>query len=102
LEDLDAAAAATAESLKDQLRKLQQLLLQIHSAQDSLQQQLDKEPGKYQIRKMGAGSIEHFHNGLTDRIGKRRWAVFVFEHVNPKPLPFFGFHAGHRRAESGL
>jgi hypothetical protein len=51
---------------------------------------------------MGAGSIEHFHNGLTDRIGKRRWAVFVFEHVNPKPLPFFGFHAGHRRAESGL
>jgi hypothetical protein len=81
LEDLDAAAAASADYLKDELRKLQQLLLQIHGAQDSLREQLDKEPGKYQIRKMGAGSLEHFHNGLTDRIGKRRFAVFVFEHV---------------------
>jgi hypothetical protein len=78
LDDLDAAAAASAASLKDQLHKLQQQLLQILSAQDTLNEQLDKEPGKYQIRKMGAGSIEHFHSGLTDRIGKRCLAAFAF------------------------
>ena len=48
---------------------MQQQLLEINQAHDALKEQLKKEPGKYQIRKMEVGDINHFHKGLTDRIG---------------------------------
>ena len=48
---------------------MQQQLLEINQAHDALKEQLKKEPGKYQIRKMEVGDINHFHEGLTDRIG---------------------------------
>ena len=48
---------------------MQQQLLEINQAHDALKEQLKKEPGKYQIRKMEMGSIDDFHKGLTHRIG---------------------------------
>ena len=68
-EQLDAAGAASATALQELLRKVQQQLLEINQAHDALKEQLKKEPGKYQIRKMEVGDINHFHKGLTDRIG---------------------------------
>ena len=56
-------------SMRDNLRKAHQQLCDINQAQDSMKEELNKEPGKYQIRKMEVGSTEHFHAGLTDRIG---------------------------------
>ena len=67
-EQLDAASAASTTLLKEQLRKVQQLLLQISQAQETLLEQASNT--KYQIRKMEVGSIDHFHKGLTDRIGE--------------------------------
>ena len=66
---LDAAAAASTASLQEQLRKVQQLLVDISNAQEK-QKELQANT-KYQIRKMDVGSTTHFHNGLADRIGKR-------------------------------
>jgi hypothetical protein len=66
---LDAAAAASTASLQEELRKVQQLLVDIDKAQ--AKQQALHANTKYQIRKMDVGSTEHFHKGLADRIGKR-------------------------------
>ena len=44
-------------------------MLEINQAHDALKEQLKQEPGKYQLRKMEVGDINHFHEGLTDRIG---------------------------------
>ena len=67
-QQIDAATAASARSLKEQLHKVQQLLLQISQAREALLEQQSNT--KYQIRKMEVGSIDHFHKGLTDRIGE--------------------------------
>ena len=40
-----------------------------------LKEQLDKEPGKYQLKKMEVGSIDDFHGGLTDRIGECQYSL---------------------------
>ncbi len=48
---------------------MQQQLLEVNQARDALKEKLNKEPDKYQIRKMEVGTINHFHKGLTDRIG---------------------------------
>ena len=66
---LDAAAAASTASLQEQLRKAQQLLVEINNAQ-AAQKELHAN-SKYQIRKMDVGSTEDFHKGLADRIGNR-------------------------------
>jgi hypothetical protein len=68
-QQLDAATNASMSSLRDNLHKAHQQLRDINQAQHSLKEELNKEPGKYQIRKMEVGSTEHFHAGLTDRIG---------------------------------
>ena len=68
-EQLDAATSASVSSMRDNLRKAHQQLCDISHAQDSMKEELNKEPGKYQIRKMEVGSTEDFHAGLTDRIG---------------------------------
>lgn len=68
-QQLDAAVAASVAALKVQLRHAQQLLFKINEAQEALEEQLNKEPGKYQILTMEVGSISDFHRGLTDRIG---------------------------------
>jgi hypothetical protein len=68
-EQLDAAARASMSVLRDNLHKAQQQLCIINRAQNSMAESLNKEPGKYQIRKMEVGSTEDFHAGLTDRVG---------------------------------
>jgi hypothetical protein len=68
-EQLDEATSASMSSMREHLRTVQGQLCAINQAQDSMRDDLDKEPGKYQIRKMEVGSPEHFHAGLTDRIG---------------------------------
>ena len=74
---LDAAAASSAASLKEELRKAQQLLQEICQAHEALAEQLSNS--KYQIRKMDVGSTDDFHKGLSDRIGKRAFvALFVY------------------------
>ncbi len=76
---LDAAAAASAFVLKGQLCEVQKLLHKINQAQESMKEQLSNS--KYQIRKMDVGSIDDFHKGLADRIGKCHFgAQFVFSH----------------------
>jgi hypothetical protein len=65
---IDSATVASARSLKEQLHKVQQLLQQISQAQEAVLEQASNT--KYQIRKMEVGSIDHFHKGLTDRIGE--------------------------------
>ena len=67
-EQLDAASAASTTLLKEQLRKVQLLLKQISQAQTAQLEQASNT--KYQIRKMEVGLIDHFHKGLTDRIGE--------------------------------
>ena len=68
-EQLDAATSASMKFLRENLRKAHQQLCDINQAQDSMKEELNKEPGKYQIRKMEVGLTEDFHAGLTDRIG---------------------------------
>ena len=76
-DQLDAAAASSAASLKEELRKVQQLLQEISQAHEALAEQLSNT--KYQIRKMDVGSTDDFHKGLSDRIGKRAFvAQFVY------------------------
>ncbi len=69
VQQLDAATSASMISLRDSLRKAHRQLCDINQAQDIMQEELDKEPGKYHIRKMEVGSTVDFHKGLTDRIG---------------------------------
>jgi ankyrin repeat protein len=69
VEQLDAAASASMTYLKQTLRRAQQQLQVVKFAEEKIRDQLDKEPGKYQIRKMEVGSIDDFHKGLTHRIG---------------------------------
>ena len=66
-DQLDAAAASSTTSLREQLRKAQQLLQEINQAHEALAEQLSNT--KYQIRKMDAGTTDDFHKGLADRIG---------------------------------
>jgi hypothetical protein len=78
-DQLDAAAASSAASLKEQLRKAQQQLQEICQAHDALAEQLSNTKYHNQIRKMDVGSTDDFHKGLADRIGKRAFvAQFVY------------------------
>ena len=70
-ESLCAAVDASVEALKQQLLQLQRKINKAVRAQAKLQEELDKDPGKFSIRKMATGSIDDFHKGLQDRIGKR-------------------------------
>ena len=90
-DQLDAAAASSAASLKEQLRKAQQLLQEICQAHDALKDQLGNT--KYQIRKMDVGSTDDFHKGLADRIGNFpvlvqfvHWFTAVFGRVTQSGL----------------
>ena len=65
--------ASSAASLKEELRKVQQLLQEICQAHEALAEQLSNT--KYQIRKMDVGSTDDFHKGLADRIGERAFVV---------------------------
>ena len=66
---LNAAVTASIASLQEELRRVQQLLVDINKAQ--AKQKESHANTKYQIRKMDVGSTEHFHKGLADRIGAR-------------------------------
>jgi hypothetical protein len=47
-----------------------------------LEEALKNGLDKYSIRKMATGSIDDFHKGLSDRIGKKKSRAFI-------PLSFF-------------
>ena len=69
-EALCAAVDASVESLKQQLLQVHRKVNMAIAAQAQLQEALDKDPGKFSIRKMATGSIDDFHKGLQDRIGE--------------------------------
>jgi hypothetical protein len=75
MDQLDAAAASSVASLKEELRKVQQLLQEISQAHEALAEQLSNT--KYQIRKMDVGTTDDFHKGLSDRIGERAFVAQV-------------------------
>ncbi len=64
------AVDASTGLLKRQLIHAHRKIKQAFHAKAKLQEALDKDPGKFAIRKMATGSIDDFHKGLRDRIGK--------------------------------
>ncbi len=68
-EELSAAVEASVETLKQRLYKAHNQVKEATRAKAQLQEALDKEPGKFSIRKMATGTIDDFHKGLQDRIG---------------------------------
>jgi hypothetical protein len=68
-EALCAAVDASAESLKQQLIQVHRKVNRSVLAKAQLQEALEKDPGKFSIRKMATGTIDDFHKGLQDRIG---------------------------------
>jgi hypothetical protein len=67
---LCAAVDASVDSLKQQLLCAHCKVKKCVLAKIQLQEALDKDPGKFFISKMATGSIDDFHKGLQDRIGK--------------------------------
>ena len=61
---------ASVDSLKQHLLQVHRDVIKSVRAQVKLQETLGKDPGKFSIRKMATGSIDDFHKGLQDRIGK--------------------------------
>ena len=71
-----AAVDASVAFQKQQLLQLHRQVNKAVRAKAKLQEELDKDPGKFSIRKMATGSIDDFHKGLQDRIGKRHAYIF--------------------------
>jgi hypothetical protein len=69
-----AAVDASVESLKQQLLRTHRELKDVVRAKVELEESLKNGSEKYSIRKMATGSIDDFHKGLSDRIGKEKQA----------------------------
>jgi hypothetical protein len=67
---LIAAVDASVDFLKEQLLQKHRRIQNAVRAKVRIQEQLDKSPGKFSVRKMATGSIDDFHKGLQDRIGE--------------------------------
>ena len=65
-----AAVDASVESLKQQLLLMHREVKDVVRAKVKLEESLQNGSDKYSIRKMATGSIDDFHKGLADRIGK--------------------------------
>jgi hypothetical protein len=68
-EALCSAVDASVEFVKQRLLQKHRRVKRAMGAQ--LLHEKDIEDGKFSIRKMASGSLNGFHNGLTDRIGER-------------------------------
>ena len=79
---LHAAVDASVESLKQQLLRMHRGVKDVVRAKVKLEESLQNGSDKYSIRKMATGSIDDFHKGLSDRIGKQPSRAFI-------PLSFF-------------
>jgi hypothetical protein len=66
-----AAVDASVESLKRQLLRVHREVKDVAHAKHKLEEALKNGLDKYSIRKMATGSIDDFHKGLSDRIGKK-------------------------------
>ena len=74
---LFAAVDASAESLKRQLLRVHREVKDVAHAKVKLEEALKNGLDKYSIRKMATGSIDDFHKGLSDRIGKKKYRAFI-------------------------
>jgi hypothetical protein len=68
-DSLLAAVDASLELQKEQLLQVHRQVIKAVRTKAQLQEALDKDPGKFSIRKMATGTIDDFHKGLQDRIG---------------------------------
>ncbi len=81
------AVDASVESLKQQLLRMHLEVKDIVRAKVKLEESLQNGSEKYSIRKMATGSIDDFHKGLSDRIGKKKQSrssrkLLVFEFIH--------------------
>ena len=72
-----AAVDASVESLKQQLLLMHREVKDVVRAKVKLEESLQNGSDKYSIRKMATGSIDDFHKGLSDRIGKKKYRAFI-------------------------
>ena len=72
-----AAVDASVESLKQQLLLMHRQVKDVVRAKVKLEESLQNGSDKYSIRKMATGSIDDFHKGLSDRIGKKKSSAFI-------------------------
>ena len=72
-----AAVDASVESLKHQLLRVHREVKDVAHAKLKLEEALKNGLDKYAIRKMATGSIDDFHKGLSDRIGKKKSRAFI-------------------------
>ena len=73
-----AAVDASVESLKHQLLRVHREVKDVAHAKLKLEEALKNGLDKYScIRKMATGSIDDFHKGLSDRIGKQPSRAFI-------------------------
>jgi ankyrin repeat protein len=66
-----AAVDASVESLKRELLRVHREVKDVAHTKHKLEEKLKDGLDKYSIRKMATGSIDDFHKGLSDRIGKK-------------------------------
>ncbi len=72
-----AAVDASVELLKQQLLCVHREVKGVADAKLKLEEELKNGLDKYSIRKMATGSIDDFHKGLSDRIGKKKASAFI-------------------------
>jgi hypothetical protein len=74
---LFAAVDASVEVLKLHLLHVHREVKDIVRAKVKLEVSLQNGSNKYSIREMATGSIDDFHKGLSDRIGKKKYRAFI-------------------------
>lgn len=84
-----AAVDASVESLKRQLMCVHGEVKVAAHAKRKLEEELKNGLDKYSIRKMATGSIDDFHKGLSDRIGKQPTIPRIH------PVEFFYLNSSH-------
>jgi hypothetical protein len=72
-----AAVDASVQLLKQELLRVHREVKDVAHAKLKLEKALKNGLEKYSIRTMATGSIDDFHKGLSDRIGKKKSRAFV-------------------------
>jgi hypothetical protein len=75
---LSAAVDASVDTLKQQLLQVHREVKESVESKQQLEESLKNGLEKFSIRKMATGSIDDFHKGLADRIGKNSSRVLRF------------------------
>jgi hypothetical protein len=87
VEQLNSAVDASVISLKDRLCKVRQHLKKIKHAEGKREDLISNQTGKFQIRKMEVGSLQQFHEGLTERVGRFHSSILVLIVMNFDDMP---------------